>query len=136
MTAHAGSCHCGAIRLEFRTDKPLAPRACQCRFCRRHNARMVSDPDGLAVLTLGREARRYRFATMTTEYLFCGRCGCYVGATAEIEGGTYATLNLNAFDNPCLDIAATPVSYEGESCEQKAFRRRNRWSPVLSSSSR
>ena len=127
---HNGQCHCGEIRITFETAKPFAPRQCQCRFCRRHNVRMVSDPDGAAVLTVGAETQRYHFASGTTDYLICGRCGVYVGAVAEVDGCTYATLNLNAFDDPRLDLAPVPVSYEGESAAQKAERRRLRWTPA------
>ena len=127
---HGGQCHCGAIRIAFETERPLAPRQCQCGFCRRHNVRMVSDPGGSAKLTLGPETQRYRFATATTDYLICGRCGIYVGAVAEVDGRTFATLNLNAFDDPRLDLATTPVSYEGETAEEKAKRRRRNWTPA------
>ena len=127
---HRGQCHCGAIRIAFETERLLAPRQCQCGFCRRHNVRMVSDPEGRAVLTLGPETLRYRFATQTTDYLICGRCGVYVGAIAELDGLTLATLNLNAFDEPQLDLAAEAVFYDGESAEQKAERRRRKWTPA------
>ena len=130
MAAHSASCHCAAIRIEFETDKPLAPRACQCRVCRRQDARMVSDPDGSATLTLGPDTRRYRFGTGTTDFLFCGRCGIYVGAVAELDGRTFATLNLNAFDEPHLELAPDPVSYDGETAEEKADRRRRKWTPA------
>jgi hypothetical protein len=91
---------------------------------------MVSDPEGSAELILGTEARRYRFGTRTTDFLFCGRCGTYVGALAELDGRTFATLNLNAFDDPRLDLEAAPVSYEGEDAEAKAERRRRNWTPA------
>ena len=116
--------------MQFETDRPLAPRACQCGFCRRHNVRMVSDCDGKALLTLGPETRRYRFATRSSDYLICGRCGVYVGAIAEVDGRTLATLNLNAFDDPRLELAGEPVSYEGESAERKMERRRLKWTPA------
>jgi len=128
---HLGHCHCQAIGLAFETERPLAPRACQCGFCRRHGARTVSDPGGLATLSLGPETIRYRFGTGTTDFLICGRCGVYVGATADIAGALFATLNLNAFDDPRLDLAAEPVCYEGESAEAKAERRRRNWTPAL-----
>jgi hypothetical protein len=127
---HEGRCHCGALRFVFETERAPAPRQCQCGFCRRHGVRMVSDPDGETALTLGPETRRYRFGTRTTDYLICGRCGCYVGAVAEIDGATFATLNLNAFDDPRRDLVAEPVSYEGESAEEKALRRRRKWTPA------
>ena len=41
------------------------------------------------------------------------------GAAAEVDGRVYATLNLNAFDDPRPELAATPVSYEGESAGRK-----------------
>ena len=125
-----GRCHCGAIAFEFETAEPLAPRACQCGFCRRHNVRMVSDPNGSARLRLGPETRGYRFGTGTTDFLFCGRCGIYVGAMAELDGETLVTLNLNAFDDPRLELEAAPVSYEGESAAEKAERRRRNWTPA------
>lgn len=127
---YRGRCHCGAIRLRFESAAPLAPRACQCQFCRRHGARTVSDPDGRVELKLGPGTQRYRFATETTDYLICGRCGVYVGAIAGIESRRFATLNLNAFDDPHLELAATPVSYDGESAAMKAARRRRRWTPA------
>ena len=91
---------------------------------------MVSDPEGSAELILGPEARRYRFGTKTTDFLFCGRCGVYVGALAELDGRTFATLNLNAFDDSRPDLEAAPVSYEGEDAEAKAARRRRKWTPA------
>jgi hypothetical protein len=126
----AGQCHCGAIRFQFETGQPLVPRACQCSFCRKHNARTVSDPQGSAVLTLGPETIRYRFDSKTTDFLICGRCGVYVGATAEFDGRLYATLNLNAFGDPRLDLAGAPVSYDGEDAAGKADRRRVGWTPA------
>ena len=127
---HIGQCHCGAIRFHFETGAPLAPRACQCGFCRRHGARTVTDPAGAAALSLSPETIRYRFGTGTSDYLVCGRCGVYVGAVAELEGALYATLNLNAFDEPRLDLVAAPVSYDGEDAAAKAERRRARWTPA------
>ena len=43
---------------------------------------------------------------------------------------TFATLNLNAFDDPHLDLAAVPVSYDGETLAERRARRRRRWTPV------
>lgn len=127
---YQGQCHCGAIRFAFETKEPLAPRACQCGFCRKHGARTVADPQGSAALTLSPETIRYRFGTGTTEFLICGRCGVYVGALAELGGRRYVTLNLNAFDDPRPDLAAAPVCYDGEGAAAKADRRRAKWTPA------
>lgn len=128
--SHIGQCHCGAIRFAFETQRPLAPRACQCGFCRKHGARTVSDPEGSAALALGQGTIRYRFGSKTTDFLICGRCGVYVGASAELDGRHYVTLNLNAFDDPRLDLGGAPVSYDGEDAAAKADRRRAKWTPA------
>ena len=91
---------------------------------------MVSDPAGSAVLTMGPETRRYRFGSMVTDFLCCGRCGVYVGAVQELDGRTFVTLNLNVFDDPHPEVEAVPVSYEGEDSEAKAERRRRKWTPA------
>ena len=127
---HRGQCHCGAIRFAFETARPLAPRSCQCGFCRRHGARTVSDPEGAAVLWLGDSVIRHRFGTGTTDFLICSRCGIYVGAAAELNGQLHVTLNLNAFDDPRLDLEAAPVCYDGEGAATKAGRRSKRWTPA------
>jgi hypothetical protein len=127
---HTGQCHCGAIRVALETERPLAPRACQCSFCRRHHARSVSDPEGQATLVFSTEPIRYRFATRAADYLLCRRCGVYVGAMTEDSGRALVTLNLNAFDDPHPELAATPVSYDGESAAERAESRSRRWTPA------
>ena len=130
MMLHTGSCHCGAIRVEFESDKPLAPRACQCSFCRKHGARSVSDAEGAATIACSVEPLAYRFASRAADYLICRVCGVYLGAVTGGPEARLATLNLNAFDDPHLNLGAEPVSYEGESADRKAERRRQRWTPV------
>ena len=127
---HRGGCHCSALRFHFHSAATLAPRACQCGFCRRHGARTVSDAGGVAIITLDRRTTRYRFGTGTTEFLVCGSCGVYVAALTEVDGAFFATLNLNAFDDPRLDLSAAPVCYDGETAEAKAERRRRNWTPT------
>ena len=130
MTRHAGQCHCGALRVEFETDAPLAPRACQCSFCRKHHARSVSDPAGSAVIALGPDAVRYRFGNGSADFLICGRCGVYLGAVQEIDGRLYAVLNLTAFDDPREELAGVPMDYEDETGAERTARRRARWTPA------
>ena len=131
---HRGGCHCGLIRIAFESERPLAPRACQCSFCRKHGARTVSDAEGAATIEASLPPIRYRFASRSTDYLLCARCGVYLGAVFGAPEARIATLNLNAFDDPHPGIEAVPVSYEGESDEAKAERRRQRWTPLRSSS--
>ncbi len=131
MARHLGRCHCGALRFIFETGKPLSPRACQCGFCRRHGARTVSDPEGEVAFLLDGPLLGYRFGSGATDYLICAACGIYLGARTEIGGAVHATLNLNAFEaEASREVAARPVSYEGESAAARAGRRRLNWTPV------
>jgi len=133
--AFEGRCHCGAIGFTFRTSKPpagWAVRACQCSFCRGHGARTISDPEGSVTfqITEASKLRRYRFGTRSSEFLICGHCGVYVAALLTSSNGQFATLNINTI-RASLDVPdAVPVSYEGESSEQKQSRRKQRWTPV------
>ena len=130
MTRHTGGCHCGALSLEFETSKPLAPRECQCSFCRKHHARSVSDPDGSATIMLGRGAMRYRFGAALGDFLICGQCGVYLGAVQAIDGQLYAVLNLTAFDDPHEELAGERMVYDGETGASRTARRRARWTPA------
>lgn len=130
MARHTGGCHCGALRVEYETSKPLAPRECRCGFCRKHHARSVSDPDGSATITLGAETLRYRFGTGIGDFLICGQCGVYVGVVQEIEGRLHAVLNLTAFDDPHDELAGEAMNYDGETGESRTARRRARWTPA------
>ncbi len=130
MARHTGRCHCGALSVEFETSKPLAPRECQCSFCRKHHARSVSDPEGSAVFTLAPGAVRYRFGAGLGDFLICGQCGVYAGAVQEIDGLLYAVLNLTAFDDPHAALAGEPTIYDGENAESRTARRRARWTPA------
>ena len=46
-----GRCHCGNLGFELETERTwetIAPRECDCSFCRAHATRCVSDPAGRA----------------------------------------------------------------------------------------
>lgn len=137
MAIYEGSCHCGGVTVAFETAVPPGDtpvRACQCSFCRKHDTRTVSDPEGQARFT-ERSAgalQRYRFGLGTADYIVCGRCGVYLGAAmTEDEGGGYAIVNSRALDNSSAFAGpAQPVVYDGESVEERIARRRARWTPL------
>ena len=91
MTTYPGSCHCGAIKIAFTSDKaPEAMRVgrCACTFCRRHGARTLGDPAGSVEFRAEPGSlSRYRFGLGITDYLLCAKCGTYVGAVMQDEGG-------------------------------------------------
>ena len=57
---------------------------------------------------------RYRFGHKTADFVFCGRCGGYLGAVTEEEGQALMVINLRALDPQPEGLpAAQPMSYEG-----------------------
>jgi hypothetical protein len=138
VTGYRGSCHCGAVAYEFNTGLPPSAwsvRACQCSFCLKHAGVYTSDPNG-SVRFVHEDAsllRRYRFGHQTADFVFCGRCGGYLGAITEEDGKQLAVLNIHAMDPlPAGLPAEQPMSYEGESTGDRNARRGKRWTRVIS----
>lgn len=137
MSVHRGSCHCGALAFEFETTAPPARwpvRACQCSFCRKHGGCYTSDPAGSVRFrhTDRSLLARYRFGHGTADFVFCIRCGGYLGAVTEEDGRPLMVLNLRALDPAPAGLPeAQPMSYEGETTGDRSARRRERWTPVV-----
>lgn len=136
MRDYAGQCHCGAIGFEYRTAIPPSRwsiRACQCAFCRAHDALSTSDPAGEIRWVTGTPdaLQRYRFALKTADFLLCRRCGVYIGALIETPSGAYGIINTHALADTPTDLAApAPISYDGEASGERVGRREDRWTPV------
>ena len=101
-------------------------RACQCSFCQKHGAAYTSDPAGSVrfVHEDPTALSRYRFGHKTADFVFCGRCGGYLGAVTEEEGQALMVINLRALDPQPEGLpAAQPMSYEGETSDDRNSRR-------------
>ena len=100
MSEHRGGCHCGNLHLSLHLSQAPAEtrlRACSYSFCRAHNTRTTSDPDGWVHIYAAdwSVVERYRFGTGTAEFLICKRCGVYIGAIGETASGTRAVTNIS-----------------------------------------
>ena len=130
-----GACHCGTIRVSFRTRhtaETLPVRRCGCSFCRIHGARTAADAQGeLEITEAAPGAIRYRFGLKTADFLICRGCGTYVAAIVEDAGALYATLNVNLLEErDRLDPTPPLVHYDGETEAERRARRRMRWTPT------
>ena len=136
MPTYRGSCHCGALGFEFRTELPpesWSIRACQCSFCLKHAGVYTSDPSGSVRFTHPdpAQAARYRFGHKTADFVFCARCGGYLGAVTQEDGRPLAVLSIHALDPAPEGLPAPqPMSYEGETTGDRGSRRAKRWTPV------
>jgi hypothetical protein len=133
MRTYTGSCHCGDLKIEYHTDLEPADwplRECQCSFCRKHAMLSTSDPNGNALILVRSPTAllRYRFATGTTDFLICARCGVYIGATVMSDGW----LVLNARTMRCAsELVARPAEprvFDQESADERIARRVQMWS--------
>lgn len=128
-----GRCHCGNISftLAWEPDPVEIPaRACDCTFCVKHGGVWTSNPAGRLRVAIGDESAvsRYAFGTRTAIFHICERCGVPPLVTSEIDGVTYAVVNVNTFegvDRARLKPAA--VTYEGEDQASRLARRKQRW---------
>lgn len=133
---YPGHCHCGAIGFDFQTAHPpdtWSLRACQCRFCRCHDALSTSDPAGTLRFNQHAPAQleRYRFGLETADFLLCNRCGVYVGATIETANGSFGIINTHALDDQPEQLAAVAAAdYDGEILADRIARREGRWTPI------
>lgn len=131
-----GTCHCSNLRVTLTTEKvpqDMWLRACQCSFCRSHNMRSLSDPDGRMEVRVTDEAalNRYRFGLGTADFLICRNCGNYIGAVQEVDGQLYGILNANLTENRGAQFGeAEHRHYEDETGEERAARRKAVWTPA------
>ena len=131
-----GQCHCGAIRVALASERPPEQQtlgACQCSFCRKHNARAFSDPKAQVTLTAADPPalQRYSFGLRTAEQIICRRCGVYVAMTLAEAGRVWSVVNVDTLDDRALfSRAAEPRDYSAEDRDGRIARRKARWCPT------
>lgn len=134
---HVGGCHCGNLKVRLRLTRPPAEvplRACGCSFCRRHNTRTASDPDGAADIWADdwSQVQLYRFGTGTAEFVICRNCGVYVGAVGDMEAGMRAVINTTCLNDRALFTREpVPTDHDGETTESRLSRRAANWTPAV-----
>lgn len=133
---HEGGCHCGNLRVSLRLTLPpdeVRVRACGCSFCRRHNTRTASDPEGAVDIRADDWSlvQLYRFGTGTAEFVICSRCGVYIGAMGDTSSGKRAVINTTCLDDRALFTRdPAPTDHDGETTESRLARRAANWTPA------
>lgn len=128
-----GKCHCGNV--SFKLDwggapSAIAARICTCEFCVKHGGVWTSNPKATLEVAVAEPSRvhRYRFGTNTADFHVCAQCGVVPLVTSEIEGRTYAVVNVNTFENvDPASIVRAPVTFEGEETQSRLDRRKRNW---------
>ena len=131
-----GQCHCGAIGVELMSDRAPAEQAlgaCQCAFCRKHNARAFSDPKAHVTLTAvdPEQLQRYMFGLRTSEQIICRRCGVYVAMTLMDGDRVWSVINVDTLEDRVRFTRAPEArDYSAEDRERRVARRKARWCPT------
>jgi hypothetical protein len=132
MIRISGGCHCGNIRIDLeltRAPDTYNPRACDCDFCRKHNAAYISDPQGSLAIRIKDESLRgtCRQGSGQAEFLFCRNCGVLVSVLYRNDGRLYAAVNARAVQGGKPFGAEQTVSPQKLSAEDKVKRWQEVW---------
>lgn len=77
METYIGSCHCGAVTFQIKSDFHELT-TCDCSICVRKNAVMVKVHESKMDILTGLDSlTTYQFHTNTAEHYFCKVCGIY-----------------------------------------------------------
>ncbi|MEM7254806.1 MAG: hypothetical protein AAF493_25630 [Pseudomonadota bacterium] len=132
-----GRCHCGnlSFSLDWPDDDPVIARACGCDFCVKHGGVWTSNRDAALAAVVDDHGRitKYRFGTSTADFYVCAVCGGVPFVVSEIDGKSYAVVNVNTFEgvDPSA-FARTPTDFEGERAGSRLERRQRNWIPSVS----
>jgi acyl-CoA thioesterase FadM len=127
-----GRCHCGnlSFTLHWVGDaEVIAERSCGCSFCKPRGATWASIPGATLEVAVRTPAlvSRYTFATHTAVLQVCARCGAVPLSTSEIDGRTYAVVNVTTLTSPLPDLQRQHSDVADESLVARLARRKQDW---------
>src|SRR5574343_56950 len=95
---YRGSCHCGAVQFEIRSDFPELTM-CDWSLCRKKNALMVKVHESKFRLLAGEDSlSEYQFHTHTARHFFCKVCGIYPFHRKRVTPDTFG-INVACLDD-------------------------------------
>ncbi len=107
---YQGSCHCGGVRFEFKSDKIEVALQCNCSICIRKNSIMSKDyiaPENFTLIKGADDMSIYHWGDKDVNHYFCKTCGIYPFHDSIYEPGKYR-VNLGCVTN--LDPRSLTIS--------------------------
>ncbi|MCP5086518.1 MAG: GFA family protein [Rhodobacteraceae bacterium] len=88
---HKATCHCGAVELRVDLSDGLnTVQRCDCSFCRRRGAAVVTAPlSGLRVVKGADKLSLYQWNTKAAKHYFCSICGVYTHHQRRLNPNEY-----------------------------------------------
>jgi|SRR5579872_515804 len=132
METLTGGCHCGRLTLALVRSLDLAgiaPRACDCSFCRKHGASYISDPEGTLKITARSrdDLHKYRQGSQLADLILCRECGVLVGVIYDSGSRLYGTVNAGCLDGDAKLAAPVTASPQMLSPDEKVQRWKKLW---------
>lgn len=124
MKTYKGSCHCGLVRFEIKTDLTKAIN-CNCSICTKKGALHHRVAPENFKLVSGQEALSlYQFDSKTAKHWFCKNCGIHPFSNPRSAPDAYS-INIRCLDN--FDIAEANIetrNFDGKNWEEaiKTFK--------------
>jgi hypothetical protein len=119
MNAHAGGCHCGAVRFEAQLPARVEAQACNCSMCEKLGFIHIIVPQSRFRITSGEDAiTTYTFNTGVAKHTFCSVCGvkAFYRPRSNPDGWS---VNARCLDEPgALDINVE--AFDGRNWEAHA----------------
>jgi hypothetical protein len=114
---HAGSCHCGRVRIEARAPADLVLLDCNCSMCARSGyLHLIVAADDFRLLAGGDELVEYRFGTGAAKHRFCRHCGVKSYYVPRSHPDGYS-VNARCLD-PATIASMTIRPYDGRNWEK------------------
>jgi hypothetical protein len=118
IQTYTGSCHCQTVRFELDADLTRGSGRCNCSICTKiRHWGVVVQPASFRLLSGADQLGDYQFASHTTHFRFCTRCGVHLycnGHVAEL-GGDFVSVAANCLDgvDPSALLSGPITYYDG-----------------------
>lgn len=107
MTIYKGACHCGSIKFQVDT-KIESFKMCDCSFCKKKNAVMLSvHKDDFKLLEGEADLALYQWNMKIAKHHFCKKCGIYTFHHTRSKPGI---MGVNANCLVDVDVSQFPIN--------------------------
>jgi hypothetical protein len=127
LHAHAGGCHCGAVRFEVDLPDAFEVENCNCSICAMSGNTHVIVPSSRFRLIKGEgDLSEYTFNTGNARHLFCRTCGIksfYVPRSNPdgfavtwrcLDDWQSLTVSINTFDGQNWEANAASLAHKSQ----------------------
>ena len=111
MKTYQGSCHCGNVKFQVKTEISFSTR-CDCSICRRRGGVILRcDEKDLKILSGNETLNLYQFDSKEAEHYFCKCCGIHTFYRLKMLPNKFG-INSGCLDE--IDLTSlTPVLTKG-----------------------